>query len=130
MSFYSLFHSLFLSLSLSLSSFTFSSPTLSPPRLSISLNSSSPMSFSTLYLFISLTSSSPIGFSLTFSPPQLLAPSISYLNSSLPTTPTIGDARNFFLPPMLLWWFMYERCNFFPLLLFDSICEFCGMYYY
>ena len=31
---------------------------------------------------------------------------------------------------MLLWWFVYERCNFFfSLLLFDSICGFCGMCY-
>ena len=58
MSCYPLFHSLFLSLSLS--SFTFSSPphlfiSHSPPpsHLFISLNSSSPMGFSTLCLFIS-----------------------------------------------------------------------------
>jgi hypothetical protein len=36
-------------------------------------------------------------FSLTSLPPQLIAQSISYLNSPLPTAPTIGDvALEFF----------------------------------
>jgi hypothetical protein len=42
-----------------------------------------------------------MGFSLTSSPPQLIAPSISYLNSPLPTVPTIGDAAlDFFFYPL------------------------------
>jgi hypothetical protein len=139
MSFYPLFFFFFFSLSLSLSHLFISPSPLylplssppPPPRLSISLNFSSLMGFSTLCLFISLTSW--MGFSFISSPPQLIAPSISYLNSTLPTAPIIGDTmlEIFFLPPILLWWFVYERCNFFfPLLLFDSICGFCGMCYY
>jgi hypothetical protein len=117
---------LFFSLSLShISSFTSSSPTLSPPRLFISLTSSSPMGFSPFSSY-----PSPLHLPWVFPPhlfishgffphlfiSQLIAPSISYLNSPLPTTPTIGDAalEFFFLPPVLLWWFVYERCNFFP----------------
>jgi hypothetical protein len=107
---------------------------LSPLHLphSLPLASSSPMGFFPPCLFISLTSSSPMGFFLTFSSPKLIAPSISYLNSPLPTAPTIGDGvlEFFFLSPVLLWWIVYERCNIFPLLLFDWICGFCGMCYY
>uniref|UniRef100_A0A2N9EK49 Uncharacterized protein n=1 Tax=Fagus sylvatica TaxID=28930 RepID=A0A2N9EK49_FAGSY len=40
--------------------------------------------------FFPLASSSPLDLSLTSSSPQLIAPSISYLNSPLPTVPTIG----------------------------------------
>ena len=126
--------SLSLSLSLSLTShlsslhlplslpLTSSSPTLSPPRLFISLISSSPIGFSPLPLHLPWIFPSPLL--------QLIVPSISYLNSPLPTTPTIGDVALVFFAPMLLWWFVYERCNFFLLFLFDSICGFCGMCYY
>ncbi len=77
MSSYHLFHSL------SHIYFTSSSPTLSPLLLHL------------LYLFISH------GFSpITSSSPQLIALLISYLNSPLPTTPTISDAafKIFFCP--------------------------------
>ena len=107
MSSYPHFHCLSLS---HISSFIFSSPILFPPRLFISHGffphtSSSP---SPLHLpwvfppcpFISLTSSSSISFSLISSSPQLIAPSIFYLNSLLPTTPTIGDALEFLFCPL------------------------------
>ena len=93
---------LFFTLSFSLSHLSPIHLPLSPP-----LASPSPstlhlpyMGFSIICLFISLTSSSPMGFSLTSSPPQLIAPSISYLNSPLPTAPTISDAtlEIFFTP--------------------------------
>jgi hypothetical protein len=126
MSSYPLFHSLSLSLSLSLShtSFMFSSPTLSP------LASPSPSTLHLPWVFPPFAFSSPMGFSLTSSPPQLIALSISYLNSPLPTTPTIGDVvLEIFLLPMLLWWFVYERCNFFPLFLFSYLIDLWILWY-
>ena len=137
MSSYLLFHSFFLSLS-HLSPFhlplTSSSPTLSPPRLSISLNFSSPMGFSTLCLFISLTSSSPMVFSLTSSPPQLIAPSICYLNSPLPIASTIGDAAlDFFFYPLCFYGGLCMKDAIF--FLFYSLIRFvdfvvCVFYFY
>ena len=125
-----LFFTLFLSLS-HLSPFhlplTSSSPTLPPPPAS-----SSP---STLYLpwvFPPFASSSLIGLSLTSSPSQLIVSLISYLNSPLPTAPTTGDAalKFFFYPLCFYGGLCMKYAIFFPLLLFDSICEFCGMCYY
>jgi hypothetical protein len=90
--------SLHLPLSLPLTS---SSPTLSPPRLFISpIDLFISHEFFSPYLFISLTSSSPMDLSLTSSSPQLIASSISYLNSPLLTALTIGDAvlKFFFCP--------------------------------
>jgi hypothetical protein len=104
-----------------------SSPTLSPH-----LTTSSPMGFTPLslhfpHLFISHGFFSHLFISHGFFPPcffisltssftELIAFSISYFNSPLPTTPTIGDTmlKFFFFAPVLLWWFVYERCNFFP----------------
>ena len=139
MSSYTLFH--FLSLSLSLSLTSHLSSLHLPHSFLFASSSPSPLHFPWVFpscLFIShgffpLASSSPMNLSLTSSSPQLIAPSISYLISPLPTTSTIGDVALdffFFLPPVLMWWFMYERCNFFSLLLFDSIFGFCGICYY
>ena len=142
----------FLSLSLSHLIFhLFISHSLSPSPLhlphSLSLASLSPMGFSPMPLhlphlfiyhgFFPHLFVSPIDlfifhgfFPFTSSSPQLIAPSISYLNFPLPTVLTIGNAApKFFFTPMLLWWFVYEICNCFPFLLFDSICGFCGMCY-
>ena len=127
-----LFYSLFLSLS-HLSHFhlplTSSSPTLSPPCLSISLNSSSPIGFSTLCLFIFHgvfpdLFTSPIDCTL-----NLL---FGYLNSPLPTVPTVGDAalRNFFYSLCFYGGLCMKNEICFPLLLFDSIYGFFGICYY
>ena len=125
MSSYLLLHSLFLLSHLSPFHLplTSSSSTLSSPHLSISLNSLSPMGFSTLCLFMSFTSSSPIGFSLTSSPPQLIASSISYLNSPLPTIPTIGNAAlEIFFTPSFYGGLCMKDANFF--FLFCSLIRF------
>ena len=99
MSSYPLFHSHSLSLTSHLS------PLHLPHTLLLAFSSPSPLYLPWIFppcLFISLTSSSPMGFSLTFSSPQLIAPSISYLNSPLPITPTIGDALKIFFCPLCL----------------------------
>ena len=139
-------------------SLTSSSPTLSLPRLFIShgffphaSSSPSPLYLSWVFpsplhlpnwplhlpwvflpcLFISLTSSSLMDLSPTSSFPQFIAPSISYLNSPLPTAPTIGDtALNFFFLPLCFYGGLCMKDAIFPLLLFDSICGFCDMCYY
>ena len=93
--------SLHLPLSLPLTS---SSSTLSPPRLFISHGFFPHLFISPLDLFISHRFFPPCLFiALTSSSPQLIAPSISYLNSPLPTVPTISNAAlNFFFAPVLL----------------------------
>ena len=132
MSSYPLFHSLFLSLS----SFTFSS--LPHLFISHSLPLSPPLaspSSSTLHLpwvFPPFVSSSPIRFFLTSSSPQLIASLMSYLNSPLPIAPTTGDAalEFSFYPLCFYGGLCMKYAIFFPFLLFDSICGFCGMCYY
>ena len=120
MSSYPLFHSHSLSLS-HISSFTSSSPTHSPPCLFISLTSLSPMDFSPLPLHI------PNFFiSHGFFPHLFISPIDCTLNLlfKLSTTHYPNNwccTRNFFLPPMLMWWLVYERCKFF---LFCSLIGF------
>ena len=121
--------SLHLPLSLPLTS---SSSTLSPPRLFISHGFFPHLFISPIDLFISHRFFPPCLFiSLTSSSPQLIAPSISYLNSPLPTAPTIGDAmlEIFFCPYAPVVVCIWKK-QFFPLLLFDSICGFGDMCYY
>ena len=89
---------LFFTLSLIFHLFIFPSPIhlpLSPP-----LASPSPSTLHLSWVFPLFASSSPMGFFLTSSPPQLIAPSISYLNFPLPIAPTIGDVvLEFFFTP-------------------------------
>jgi hypothetical protein len=93
--FFNLSFSLSLSLSLSLSPFHLP---LSPPPPPLA--SPSPSTLHLPWIFPPFASSSPMGFSLTSLSPQLIASSISYLNSPLPTAPIIGDAalEIFFYP--------------------------------
>ena len=126
-----LFFTLFLSLS-HLSPFhlplTSSSPTLPPPpsRLFISLNSLSPMGFSTLCLFISYKVFPHLFTSLI--------DCILNLLFKLSTTHWPNNwwccLRIFFYPLCFYGGLCMKYAIFFPFLLFDSICGFCGMCYY
>ena len=122
-----------LSFSLSLIFHLFISPSplhlpLSPPPscLFISLNSSSPMGFSTICLFISHG----------FFPYLFTSPIDCILNFlfKLSTTHYPNNwwccAWNFFYPLCFYGGLCMKYAIFFPLLLFDLICGFCGMCYY